>query len=152
VTDKPRPGPDSVRLERTIAAPREVVFDAWLTADVLKRWWPAGADWETPIAEVDARVGGRLRLVMRSPDGEEFGGTGEFIEIERPERLVYSWTWDGHGAHEGTNLVEVEFRDVGDGTTLVVLTNRGLPDEEARRAHREGWETSLDNLERVFQE
>jgi uncharacterized protein YndB with AHSA1/START domain len=148
----PRPDPDSVRLERTIAAPRETVFDAWLTADVLKRWWPAGADWETPIAEVDPRLGGRLRLVMRSPDGEKFGGTGEFVEIERPERLVYSWTWDGHGAHEGTNVGEVEFRDVRDGATLVVLTNRGLPDEEARRAHREGWETSLDNLERVFQE
>jgi uncharacterized protein YndB with AHSA1/START domain len=141
-----------VRLERTISAPREVVFDAWLTADVLKLWWPAGSDWETPIAEVDPRVGGKLRLVMRSPDGEEFGGTGEFIEIERPERLVYRWTWDGHGAHEGTNLVEVEFRDPGDDTTVVVLTNRGLPDEEAKRAHREGWETSLDNLERVLEE
>jgi uncharacterized protein YndB with AHSA1/START domain len=141
-----------VRLERTIAAPREIVFDAWLTADVLKRWWPAGSDWETPIAEVDARVGGRLRLVMRSPDGEEFGGIGEFIEIGRPERLVYSWTWDGHGAHEGTHLVEVEFSDAGDGRTLVVLTNRGLPDDEARRAHREGWETSLDNLERALRE
>jgi uncharacterized protein YndB with AHSA1/START domain len=150
--DKPRPGADSVRLERTIAAQRETVFDAWLTADVLKRWWPAGSDWETPIAEVDARVGGKLRLVMRSPDGEEFGGTGEFIEIERPERLAYSWTWDGHGAHEGTNLIEVEFRDAGDGITLVVLTNRGLPDEEAKRAHREGWLASLENLERVFQE
>jgi uncharacterized protein YndB with AHSA1/START domain len=73
------------------------------------------------------------------------------VEIERPERLVYSWTWDGHGAHEGTNLVEVEFQDLGDGGTLVVLTNRGLPDEEARRAHREGWQASLDNLERVLE-
>jgi uncharacterized protein YndB with AHSA1/START domain len=151
VTDQPRPGPDSVRLERTIAAPPETVFDAWLTADVLRRWWPAGAAWETPVAEVDPRVGGRLRLVMRSPDGEEFGGTGEFIVLERPERLVYRWTWDGHGAHEGANLVEVEFTDVGGGATHVVLTNSGLPDEEARRAHQEGWETSLDNLERVFQ-
>jgi uncharacterized protein YndB with AHSA1/START domain len=141
-----------VRLERAIAAPRETVFDAWLSPDVLKLWWPAGSDWETPIAEVDARVGGKLRLVMRSPDGEEFGGTGEFIEIERPERLVYIWTWDGHGAHEGTNLVEVELRDMGDGGTLVVLTNRGLPDEESRRAHREGWHASLDNLERVLVE
>jgi uncharacterized protein YndB with AHSA1/START domain len=152
VRERAQPGPDSVRLERTIAAPRETVFDAWLTTDVLKRWWPAGSDWETPTAEVDPRVGGRLRLVMRSPDGEEFGGTGEFIELERPDRLVYSWTWDGHGAHEGTNLVEVEFIDPGDGTTLVVLTNRDLPDEEAKRAHREGWETSLDNLGRVLQE
>ena len=152
MTDVPRPGPDTVRLERTIAAPREVVFDAWLTPDVLKRWWPAGFDWETPVAEVDPRVGGRLRLVMRSPDGEEFGGTGEFIEIERPQRLVYRWTWDGHAGHEGTNLVEVHFRAPGAGTTVVVLTNRGLPDEEAKSAHREGWETSLDNLERALQE
>ena len=88
---------------------------------------------------------------MRSPDGEEFGGTGEFVEIERPKRLVYSWIWDGHGAHEGTNLVAVEFRDRGDGTTVVVLTNRGLPDEDAKRAHREGWLTSLDNLQRVLE-
>ena len=50
-----------------------------------------------------------------------------------------------------TNLVEVEFRDLGDGGTHVVLTNRGLVDEEARRAHREGWQASLDNLERVFE-
>jgi uncharacterized protein YndB with AHSA1/START domain len=99
-----------------------------------------------------ARVGGGLRLVMRSPDGEEFGGTGEYIEIERPERLVYrEWTWEGHAAHEGTNLVEVEFRALGDGTTRVILTNGGLPDEAARRAHREGWEASLDNLERVLE-
>jgi uncharacterized protein YndB with AHSA1/START domain len=137
-----------VRLERTIAAQPGTVFDAWLTADVLKRWWPTGSDWETPIAEVDARVGGTLRLVMRSPDGEEFGGTGEFIEIERPERLVHSWTWDGHGAHQGTNLVEVEFREAGDGTTLVVLTNRGLPTK--RPSVLTG--RSLDNLERVLRE
>jgi uncharacterized protein YndB with AHSA1/START domain len=51
-----------------------------------------------------------------------------------------------------SNLIELEFRDAGDGTTLVVLTNRGLPDEEAKRAHREGWQASLDNLERVVRE
>src|SRR5919197_4452939 len=67
VTDETRPARDSVRLERTITAPRETVFDAWLTAEALKRWWPAGSDWETPVAEVDPRVGGTLRLVMRAP-------------------------------------------------------------------------------------
>ena len=77
--------PDSIRLERIIRAPRETVFDAWLTAETLRLWWPAGSDWETPVAEVEPRVGGRLRLVMRSPAGEEFGGTGEFTELERPE-------------------------------------------------------------------
>jgi uncharacterized protein YndB with AHSA1/START domain len=51
-----------VRLERTIAAPRETVFDAWLTAEALRRWWPAGTDWETPVAEIDARAAVSCRL------------------------------------------------------------------------------------------
>jgi uncharacterized protein YndB with AHSA1/START domain len=152
VTDSTLPEPDAVRLERTIAAPRETVFDAWLTAEVLRRWWPAGSDWETPVAEVDARVGGKLRLVMRSPEGEEFGGTGEYVEIERPGRLAFVWLWDGHAGHEGSQLIEVDFVDLGDGKTQVSLTNRGLRDEEAKRSHRDGWEKSFDNLERVVGE
>jgi uncharacterized protein YndB with AHSA1/START domain len=140
------PGP--LRLERRFNAPAEAVFEAWMSAEVLKRWWPAGSDWETPIAEVDARVGGSLRLVMHSPEGEEFGGSGEYVEITPPERLVFTWTWDGH---EGdAQLVEVEFNEHPDGTTTVVLTNRGLRDEESKRSHREGWQASFDNLERVL--
>jgi uncharacterized protein YndB with AHSA1/START domain len=124
--------------------------DAWTSAEVLKRWWPAGSDWETPVAEVDARVGGSLRLVMRSPDGEEFGGRSEYLEITPPERLVFTWAWDGHEGHEGTQLVEVKFNEHADGTTTVVLTNRGLGDEESERSHREGWLASFDNLDRVL--
>lgn len=144
------PDPDSIRLERIIRAPREAVFDAWLSAEMLKLWWPAGSDWDTPVADVEPRVGGRLRLVMRSPAGEEFGGTGEFTELERPERLAFRWTWDGHAAHGGTQLIEVDLSDRGDGTTEVVLTNTGLPDDEAKREHRKGWEVSFDNLERAL--
>jgi uncharacterized protein YndB with AHSA1/START domain len=144
------PDPDAIRLERTIRARAESVFDAWLSPQILRRWWLAGADWETPVAEVDPRVGGRLRLVMRSPDGEEFGGSGEYLEIERPTRLVFTWTWDGHEGHEGTQVIEVDFDQRADGTTQVVVTNRGLPDEESKRSHREGWESSLDHLARAL--
>jgi uncharacterized protein YndB with AHSA1/START domain len=152
VNDASPPDPTSIRIERTINAPREVVFDSWLSAELLKRWWPAGSDWETPVAEVEPRVGGRLRLVMRSPEGEEFGGSGEYLEIEPPERLVFKWTWDGHAGHEGDQLVEVELKDRGDGTTEVVLTNKGLPDDDAKRSHEEGWQASFDNLERLLSE
>ena len=68
------PGPFLLRVERTINAPAEAVFDAFTSPDVLRRWWSPGPGWETPIAEADARAGGSLRIVMRSPDGEEFGG------------------------------------------------------------------------------
>jgi uncharacterized protein YndB with AHSA1/START domain len=143
-------GPVVLRLERTFRAHAAVVFEAWTSAEVLRRWWPAGPNWETPVAEVDVRVGGRLRLVMRSPDGAEFGGGGTFVEIAPPRRLVFTWTWDGHEGHEGSQLVEVDFHERDDGTTTVVLTNRGLRDEESRQSHREGWEASFDNLERVL--
>jgi uncharacterized protein YndB with AHSA1/START domain len=152
VTESSDPDPTAIRLERIIKAPREAVFDAWFSAEMLRRWWPAGSDWETPVADVEPRVGGRLRLVMRSPEGEEFGGSGEYLEIERPERLAFKWTWDGHAAHEGDQVIEVELNDRGDGTTQVLLTNRGLADDEAKRSHREGWEASFDNLERVLTE
>jgi uncharacterized protein YndB with AHSA1/START domain len=144
--------PDAItlRLERTFKAPAQAIFEAWTSADMLRRWWPAGSDWETPVAEVDVRVGGRLRLVMRSPDGEEFGGSGEYVEITPPERLVFTWSWDGHEGHEGTQLIEVELSEERDGTTTVVLTNRGLEDEEAKRTHRAGWQASFDNLDRVL--
>jgi uncharacterized protein YndB with AHSA1/START domain len=150
VADQPSPDPSALRLKRSFDAPASVLFDAWTSAETLRRWWPAGWDWETPVADVDPRVGGRLRLVMRSPDGEEFGGSGEYLEIDPPSRLVFTWTWDGHEGHQGTQLVEVAFEERDDGTTTVVLTNRGLKDEESKRSHREGWEKSLDNLDRLL--
>ena len=150
MTDPLPPDATTLRLERTFKAPAQAVFEAWTSADMLRRWWPAGSDWETAVAEVDVRVGGRLRLVMRSPDGEEFGGSGEYIEITPPERLVFTWRWDGHPGHEGTQLIEVALSQEQDGTTTAVLTNRGLRDEEAKRTHRAGWEASFDNLDRVL--
>jgi uncharacterized protein YndB with AHSA1/START domain len=139
-----------LRVERTFSARPHAVFEAWTSADVLSRWWSPGPDWETPIAEADVRVGGRLRIVMRSPDGEEFGGGGKYIEVTPRERIVFTWTWDGHEGHQGSQLIEVEFNDNGDGTTTVVVTNRGLRGEEAKESHRKGWQASLANLERVL--
>ena len=141
--------PTVLRIERTFNAPVHAVFDAWTSVEVLRRWWPAGADWDTPSAEVDLRIGGALRVVMRSPDGEEFGGGGEFVEITPPRRLAFSWTWDEQVGYEGTQLVEVDFTEHPDGTTTVVMTNHGLDDEQARESHRDGWEGSFDNLARV---
>ena len=139
----------AIRIERTYAAPAKMVFEAWTSAEMLRRWYPPGADWDTPVAEVDLRVGGRLRIVMRSPRGEEFGGGGEYREITEPSRLVFTWTWDRPDVAVGTQLVEVDLTEHPDGTTTVVMTNRGLADEQSRESHREGWEGSFDNLARL---
>src|SRR5262249_5208852 len=77
----PHEDPSVLRLERICGASVARVFEVWTSAELLRRWYPPGADWDTPVAEVDLRVGGALRLVMRSPDGEEFGGGGHYREI-----------------------------------------------------------------------
>jgi len=136
--------PTAVRIERVFNAPPGKVFQAWTSAEVLRRWWHAEHSWETPIAEVDARLGGAIRLVMRNPDdGSEYEGRGEYTVFDPPRRLAFTWAWETEAS--GRQLVEVELIDHGERTT-VVLTNTGLPKEEADD-YRDGWQNSFDNLD-----
>lgn len=141
--------PTAIRIERTFPAAIDAVFAAWTSADLLRRWYPPGADWDTPVAEVDLRVGGRLRLVMRDPAGREYGGLGEYREITPPTRLVFTWQWDRAELGPGRQLVEIDFTGHPDGTTTVVLVNGGL-DDTTREDHRDGWLGSFDNLDLVL--
>ena len=87
---------ETLHIERTFHAPAAAVFDAWTNEAVLLRWWHAGSDWQTTEAEVDLRVGGVVRVVMRDPHKDaEYGGGGNYTEIEPPNRLAFTWTWDG---------------------------------------------------------
>ena len=85
----------TLNLSRTFHAPRELVFKAWTEIDSLKKWWGVGADYSTPIAEIDLRVGGRWRLGMQAPDKDQPAVvSGTFREVRTPEKLVYTWIWD----------------------------------------------------------
>ena len=136
----------TLRIERTFQAPAAAVFDAWTSAEVIRRWWHVEHDWETTVAEVDLRLGGAVRVVMRNPlDGAEYGG-GYYTEIDPPRRLAFTWLWDGNDTRQ---LIELDFEEA-DGVTTVRLTNSGLWSEAAVRSHDEGWSGVLDNLERVL--
>lgn len=139
----------ALHLERTFAATPEEVFDAWTSPEVLTRWWAAQPTWTSPGCEVDLRVGGRYTLRMRSDDGRIYAVGGEYREIDRPRRLVYTWCWEGtDGPDPGTvSLVTVEFLPEDDGTT-VVLEHSGLTSEQSRTGHETGWIGTLDNLAR----
>jgi uncharacterized protein YndB with AHSA1/START domain len=136
-----------VRLERTFAAPAEDVFDAWTSPEVMQRWLHPAPDWETPEAEVDLRVGGKVRVVMRRPDGTEIEALGEFTLIDRPRRLVMSWTFGDEPSNE--QLIELSFSDSADSTT-VLLVNTGISTAERRDAQDWGWHGCLDQLERLL--
>ncbi len=136
-----------VRIERTFDAPPEAVFDAWTSAEVLRRWFHCEADWETPVAEVDLRVGGEVRVVMRTPDGAEHGATGRYTEIDRPRRLAMTWTFDDDPSNR--QRIELSFAE-SDGSTTVVLVNSGISTGERRDAQEWGWNGCFDSLERAL--
>lgn len=79
--------PRDLKLELTLDAPREDVWRCWTEAELLKQWF-APKPYTTPHAELDVRVGGRSHVVMRSPDGEEMGSSGVYLEVEPGRRLV----------------------------------------------------------------
>jgi len=138
----------TLRMERTYRAPAQAVFDAWTSEEVLRRWFHAGRDWETTQAEVDLRVGGTVRVVMRDPEADaEYGGGGTYTEIDPPRRLAFTWLWDDNSTRM---LIEIDFEET-DGLTTVRFTHRGLWDEDAVRSHEGGWTTAFDNLERALE-
>ena len=136
-----------VRIERTFAAPAEDVFDAWTSPEVMHRWLHPASDWETPEAEVDLRVGGKVRVVMRRPDGTEAEAWGEYTLIDRPHRLVMTWTFYDDPSNE--QLIELSFSE-SEGSTTVLLVNSGISTDERRGAQDWGWRGCLDELERVL--
>jgi uncharacterized protein YndB with AHSA1/START domain len=136
-----------LRIERTFAASAEDVFDAWTSPVVMRRWLHCAPDWDTPEAEVDLRVGGKARVVMRRPDGTEVEARGEYTVIDRPRRLVMTWTFDDDPANK--QLIELSFSEA-EGSTTVLMVNSRISTDERRDAQDEGWRGCLDELERIL--
>jgi uncharacterized protein YndB with AHSA1/START domain len=136
-----------LRIERTFDAPVERVFEAWTSEEVLRRWLHGMPGGDTPTAEVDLRVGGRIRIVMRDPSGAESGATGEYSMVDPPHRLVFTWVWDDQP--DQPQLIELEFSE-RDGRTTVVMTNSSIPTDERWESQRRGWNVCYDNLDRVL--
>ena len=131
VTDEAAP---VLVIRRHLAVPRERVFEAWLDSESLAHWMRPGGSTHATVT-VDPRVGGGFRIVM---DGAPHGcveHTGEYLAIEPPSRL--SFTWISKYTDERPTVVTIEFHERGTGTELV-LTHRGLPPKEVE-GHRQGW-------------
>jgi uncharacterized protein YndB with AHSA1/START domain len=136
-----------LQIKRTYRAPIRAVFEAWTSEEVIRRWWELEHGWDTTRAELDLRVGGAVRVVMRDPHKDiEYGGGGTYTEVEPPTRLAFTWIWDGDTRR---TLIEIDLEETG-GATTVRFTQRDLWDEEALRSHEEGWTKILDNLGRML--
>jgi uncharacterized protein YndB with AHSA1/START domain len=132
----------ALRLVRVLPAPPEEIFDAWTDAASLAVWMAPGSV-SRSLVELDAREGGRFRIVMKGPDCDHVH-EGEYLVVDRPRRLVFTWVSAATGGRATTVTVELVPR--GSGKTELTLTHEGLPDEAARERHGSGWGDILRKL------
>jgi uncharacterized protein YndB with AHSA1/START domain len=130
----------SLEVRRRLPAPVTEVFRWCTEPERLSQWMtPVG----TVDAEVDLRIGGALRIVMRG-EGQVIEHTGEFLEIEKPRRLVFTWVSPFTGLRPSRVTVELE-PDGQDGT-LLRLIHSDLTETEAD-SHQQGWTALIDRLQ-----
>ncbi len=136
------PGP-TVQIRRRVKAAAEQIFDLWTRPDLMVRWmspFPGAVDCK---ASCDLRPGGRFSLVMTSAEASrEVSGT--YVEIDRPRKLVFTWT--GPLTNNVNTLVTVELHPRGDDETDLVLTHERLPTPAIHDGHTRGWGHILDHL------
>ncbi len=100
---------------RRFDAPRDLVFEAHSSCDHMSNWW-GPRRYEIASCDIDFRPGGAWRIVQRGPDGAEFGFHGEFREIVRPERIVWTFEFEGMPGHVSVQTLTLE--EQGDVTML----------------------------------
>jgi len=149
------PTDDQILITRAFDAPRHLVFEAWTTPGLVRRWWHAKRG-EVTIAEIDLRVGGKWRYVMVADDGSEVGFHGEYLEVVPNERLVSTEVYEGlpEGvSDEDARTINTATFTEADGRTLVTLLVQA-PSKVARDAiidsgMEAGLQDALDLLEQV---
>jgi uncharacterized protein YndB with AHSA1/START domain len=146
------PTDEQILITREFDAPRHLVYEAWTTPELVKRWWHANRG-ELTIAEIDLRVGGRWRYVSVTDDGTEVAFHGEYREIVPNERIVSTEAYEGAPDPDANATLNTATFGEADGrTTLTILVE--APSKEIRDAiidsgMEAGMQDALDLLERV---
>jgi uncharacterized protein YndB with AHSA1/START domain len=143
------PSDEQILITREFDAPKRLVYRAWTTPELVRRWWSGGYG-EVTIAEIDLRVGGTWRYVMIASEGYEVGFHGEYREIVPDERIVSTEVFEGMPDGEAVDTLTLTEEDGR--TTLSILVQHSC--KEHRDAHinsgmEEGMQKSMDLLEQV---
>lgn len=150
------PSDTEILVTRDFDAPRRLVYKAWTTPELVKRWWHANRGTCT-TADIDLRVGGKWRSVMVTDSGFEVAFHGEYREIVPDERLVHTEVYEGAPPGpdgEEATLNTVTFEDLGGGTRVTMLTQartKAVRDMIIESGMEGGMQDALDLLEQVAQ-
>ncbi len=143
------PTDTQIMITREFDAPKHLVYKAWTTPELIKRWW-TGERGEVVSVDVDLRVGGTWRYVMTANQGFEVAFHGEYREVVPDERLVYTEVYEGVPDAEAVDTST--FTEQDGRTTVTVLVQHSS--KENRDGHinsgmEDGMQEALDALERV---
>ena len=142
-------GSFELRLSRLLPAPPARVFAALTRPEDVARWWGPHL-FTTPEIELDLRVGGRYRFTMQPPEGDRFHVSGEFLEIDPPSALAFTFRWDEPTPDDRETVVTLTLDVVGEATELA-LRQGDFATEERLALHRGGWSDSLDKLSALLE-
>ena len=131
-------------ITRTFDAPRALVFKAWSAAEHAVRWL-GPRNFTAPHCTMDFRVGGAYRACICSPDGKEYWMRGIYREIVKPERIIFTFSWEEEGERGRENLVSVTFAEQGDKTRMT-FRQAFFDSVSERDSHNEGWSECFDRL------
>ena len=135
-----------LNVSKVIQAPIEKVFDAWLDPKMLAKIMQPMSGMSDAIVTNDASVGGKFSIVMVAGDNK-MPHSGEYLEISRPNRLVF--TWEADYSTDGST-VTLDFRELDSESTQIDLHQVKFIDEETRDNHIGGWTGILDALENTI--
>jgi uncharacterized protein YndB with AHSA1/START domain len=143
------PADDQILITREFDAPSELVFKAWTTPELVKRWW-SGQRGAVTSAEIDLRVGGMWRYVMDATGGFEVAFHGEYREIVPNERIVTTEVFEGMPDAQAVDTIT--FAELDGRTTLtmhVQHTSKEDRDGHINSGMEGGMQESMDALEQV---
>jgi uncharacterized protein YndB with AHSA1/START domain len=165
--DTGTPNDSEFTISRVFDAPRELVYEAWVNPKHLAAWWGPKM-FTNPICEIDAKVGGGFRLVMRGPKGDEYPMSGVFHELTPPGRIVATFDTSQHGEawhrlvqpdakvldpHASDSLVTMTFANEAGKTRMTVNMKFKTPairDAMTRVGMGEGWTSSFEKMDELF--
>ncbi len=148
------PSDREVVITRDFDAPRELVWDCHTKPELVRRWLTGPSGWSMPVCEIDLRVGGKYRYVLKGPNGEEMGFGGTYRELIRPELMAstekFDEDWTGGETLSSTRFDETAGRTKV--TVTILYTSKEARDGAIATGMAEGMESGFQNLDALLVE